>query len=318
MCGCEDKKQLWDKEAAKTKKRIFVLMLALFAAVLSAGCQDEPTQPTKPRVTRTTILMPEATGEKCYGENGVSIDASHITDGYIMVQYAGDSEKAKVQITVPDGSVYTYTILGDSYETIPISSGSGKYQINVLEQAYDNMYALLFSADLEAELSDGFKPFLYPNQYVWFTEGSKAVELARQQSEQSSGDLDFVARVYHYVIGNIVYDTEKAKTVSTEYIPDVDAVLAEGKGICFDYASLMAAMLRSQGIPTKLQIGYSGQTYHAWISVYIEEAGWIDKAIRFDGKEWTLMDPTLAASNDAESVRKYVGDGTNYTVKYSY
>ncbi len=297
-------------------------MLALSATVFSACSQrSESTQPARPaqkRATRTTILTPEASGEKCYGENGVSIDASHITDGYIMVRYTGKAAKAKVQITVPDGSVYTYTLLGDSYETVPISSGNGKYQINVLEQAYDNMYALLFAADLEAELSDAFKPFLYPNQYVWFTADSDVVELARQQSEQSSGDLDYVAQVYHYVIENIDYDTAKAETVSVGYVPDVDAVLAEGKGICFDYASLMAAMLRCQGIPTKLQVGYSGQAYHAWISVYMEEAGWIDKVIQFDGKEWSLIDPTLAANNDAQAVRKYVGDGTNYTVKYSY
>ena len=65
-----------------------------------------------------------------------------------------------------------------------------------------------------------------------------------------------------------------------------------GKGICFDYASLMAALLRSQGIPTKLVVGYSGDAYHAWISVYLDEIGWVDKIIEFDGKSWSLIDPT--------------------------
>ena len=90
------------------------------------------------------------------------------------------------------------------------------------------------------------------------------------------------------------------------------------KGICFDYASLMSALLRSQGIPTKLVVGYSGTAYHAWISVYLDEAGWVDNIIEFDGKDWSLMDPTLAANNDEDSVKKYVGDGSNYIVKYSY
>ena len=36
-------------------------------------------------------------------------------------------------------------------------------------------------------------------------------------------------------------------------------------------------MLRSQRIPAKLEIGYSGDIYHAWISVYIKDIGWIDK-----------------------------------------
>ena len=43
-----------------------------------------------------------------------------------------------------------------------------------------------------------------------------------------------------------------------------------------------------------------------------------DNIISFDGRSWSLMDPTLAASNSASSVKKYVGDGSNYTVKYNY
>ena len=80
----------------------------------------------------------------------------------------------------------------------------------------------------------------------------------------------------------------------------------------------MAAMLRSQGVPTKLVVGYSGDAYHAWISVYLKEIGWVDDIIEFNGKNWSLMDPTLAANNSSKSVAKYIGDGNNYTVKYSY
>ncbi len=248
----------------------------------------------------------------------MSIDASHLEEGYVMICYSGSADKAKVQITAPDSAVYSYTLLGSEYETFPISGGSGDYHVDVFEHAFDQMYALLFSADISAELEDEFKPFLYPNQYVWFTAESGAVSLARDLSDQSADDLDFVAQVYHYVISHITYDEEKAKNISVDYIPDVDAVLREEKGVCFDYASLMAAMLRAQGVPTKLVVGYSGQAYHAWISVYIAEVGWIDKVIQFDGKQWSLMDPTLAANNDARAVREYVGDGSNYIVKYSY
>ena len=77
------------------------------------------------------------------------------------------------------------------------------------------------------------------------------------------------------MINNITYDTKKAETVENGYLPDVDETLETQKGICFDYAALMTSMLRSQGIPTKLQIGYAGKVYHAWISVYLEETGWI-------------------------------------------
>ena len=96
------------------------------------------------------------------------------------------------------------------------------------------------------------------------------------------------------------------------------ALVDTGKGICFDYAALMSAMLRSQRIPTKLEVGYSGDVYHAWISCYVDEIGWVDNIIEFDGKNWSIMDPTLAANNSASDVKKYVGNGKNYVTKYTY
>ena len=102
-------------------------------------------------------------------------------------------------------------------------------------------------------------------------------------------------------------------------MPDIDAVLAEKKGICFDYAALMAAMLRSQGVPTKLVTGYTGSSYHAWISTYSEETGWVEGVIFFDGTTWKLMDPTFASSGgSSEDIMEYIGDGKNYKEKYLY
>ena len=102
------------------------------------------------------------------------------------------------------------------------------------------------------------------------------------------------------------------------YLPVLDDVLAEEKGICFDYAALMAAMLRSQEVPCKLVVGYAGETYHAWISVWTEENGWVDGAIFFDGHMWKRMDPTFAsAQNRSEEIMDFIEHGT-YTVMYLY
>ena len=121
------------------------------------------------------------------------------------------------------------------------------------------------------------------------------------------------------MVKNISYDYDKAKTVQSGYLPKLDTVLAERKGICFDYAALMAGMLRSQGIPCKLVVGYAGTAYHAWISVWSKETGWIEGAIYFDGSTWQRMDPTFASSGgSSDSVMKYIGDGKNYSEKYLY
>ena len=160
--------------------------------------------------------------------------------------------------------------------------------------------------------------FLYPNAYVDFNANSEAVKKALVLASGANSDLDVVKSVYHYVIKNVTYDYDKAATVQSGYIPTVDETLATGKGICFDYASLMGAMLRSQGIPTRLEIGYAGTEYHAWISVYTKETGWIDKIIQFDGNNWTLMDPTLGSYASNSTVKKYLEDDNYYQLKYKY
>ncbi|MBP3701948.1 MAG: transglutaminase domain-containing protein, partial [Lachnospiraceae bacterium] len=78
-------------------------------------------------------------------------------------------------------------------------------------------------------------------------------------------------------------------------------------------------MLRSQGIPCKLVVGYAGSVYHAWISVWSEATGWIDGAVYFNGTSWQRMDPTYAASSEnPSSAMEFIGNGDNYTAKYIY
>ncbi len=90
-------------------------------------------------------------------------------------------------------------------------------------------------------------------------------------------------------------------------------------GICFDYASLMAAMLRVEDIPTRLVIGYAGDAYHAWVSVYTVEQGWIDNLIYFDGNNWRFMDPTFnSTGKKSASAREYVSNPANYRAKFTY
>ncbi len=298
-------------------------LIVCLAALFLSGCSKAKDQVGKNhtdtrRTTSTKFLVPAASGKTTYGKNGVSIDASNTSEGYIMVKYQGSAAKIKLQITTPDSIVYSYNLRTGEYETFPLSGGNGTYKITVLEHVQDDMYAIAFSQDIQIKIENVFKPFLYPNQYVWFTPESKAVALSVELSKKSSNDLDYVENVYGYVIKNITYDDELAANVQADYLPDIDHTLEVKKGICFDYASLMSAMLRAQNIPTRLEVGYSGDAYHAWISVYLKEIGWVNGIIEFDGKNWSLMDPTLAANNSNSSVKEYIGDGSNYTVKYSY
>ena len=285
----------------------------------SSGNQAEADPSVPPRDNTPQALVPEASGTAVYGNDLTSIDASHAEEGYIMVKYTGSNAKVKLRIAGPNQSEYIYLLSGgQEYETFPLTCGSGNYQGQVLENANADMYALAFSTDLSVTITNEFGPFLYPNQYVNFTPGCNTVAKGSELAKDTYSDLEVIENIYHYIIEGITYDEQKAANVSYGYLPVVDETLASGTGICFDYAAVMSAMLRSQRIPTKLEVGYSGEAYHAWISTYIADIGWIDKIIEFNGNTGTLMDPTLAASNDRSAVGKYIGDGSNYVVKYSY
>ncbi len=265
------------------------------------------------------VLVPEASGVKVYGKADASIDASNATEGYVMVKYTGDAAKVRMLIETPAGNTYNYLMaLDGQYDVYPLSEGSGTYKIGVYENLHDDQYAAAFTQSVNVTLKDEYSMFLYPNAYVDFNSNSEAVKKGLVLASGANSDLDVVRNVYHYVIKNVSYDYDKAATVQSGYIPTVDETLATGKGICFDYASLMGAMLRSQGIPTRLEIGYAGTEYHAWISVYTKETGWIDKIIQFDGNNWTLMDPTLGSYASNSTVKKYLEDDNYYQLKYKY
>ena len=235
------------------------------------------------------VLKPEAPGKEVLDHGEAVVDISNVAQGYVALRY------------------------------FPLTSGNGTYQISVYENVQDDEYSVLMMDSFEVKLKNKFLPFLYPNQYVEFTSKTKAVKEAKKLAKDSKDDLAIVKAVYNYVVKNVKYDDEKAQNVQSGYLPSVDETLKTKKGICFDYAALMTAMLRSQGIPTKLEIGYSGNIYHAWISTWLNEKGWVDNIIQFDGKSWELMDPTLAANSDnKEDVKEYIGNGEHYVLQYSY
>ncbi len=271
------------------------------------------------------MLMPVASGAQVQQNSRATIDYSNIADGYVMVQFTDATQtRLKVQVTGPTAT-YTYDLQpGGEWTTFPLSDGNGAYTVNVLENTSGTKYAQVLAASFNVTLANEFAPFLRPNQYVNYANATNTIAKAKELAGNETDPLKLVERVYQYVVNNFTYDKELAATVKSGYLPVLDNVLAAKKGICFDYAAVMAGMLRSLEVPCKLVTGYvplgNGQTgYHAWISVWSGENGWVEGAIYFDGTTWQRMDPTFASSaNRSESIMQYIGDGSNYSVKYVY
>lgn len=286
-------------------------------------------EPTVPKVTEPPVtvelteeaaipnhITAEASGSKVKSNDYAIIDYSNTEDGYVMVQYSAETEsKLKAQVKGPV-TTYTYTLTPKQWAAFPLSDENGAYQISIYENVTGSKYAVVLSLSVTVQMEDEFAPFLRSNQYVDFDSAPNTVAKAKSLCAGVSDPLKKVEKVYDFVVG-MTYDTQLANTVTSGYTPNLDRVLSRMSGICFDYAALMTGMLRSQGVPAKLVVGYAGNAYHAWISVWSESTGWVDGVIYFDGASWKRMDPTFASSGGADML-EYIGNGSNYTAKYFY
>ncbi len=252
-------------------------------------------------------------------DSGV-IDWSNASLGYISAAYTGSSTGAKLRIICGD-MTYDHDLTLDGADCyFPLSCGSGTYSVILYEKLSGTKYSRAVEAEFTAKISDEIGMFLYPNDYVMFTKKSACVKKAAELCAGKDDVIEKTAAVFGWITENVTYDYDLAATVQSGYLPDPDSVLSRRKGICFDYASLVAAMLRSQGIPTRLVVGYaSPNIYHAWNEVYTAETGWITPQLLLSSKGYNIVDATFYASaSDKSAISVYISNGANYSAIYYY
>ena len=249
------------------------------------------------------------------GNGEVSVDLSHTAEGYISLKADSDA-RLKLQVIKGDKE-YLYDIVQEKVQVFPLQCGDGTYTVKVMKNVEGSKYFELYSCQPDVKLESEQAPFLRPNQYADYSKTSKCVKKAAAMAGSAKNEEDFVRQVYEYICKNVTYDKKEAATVAKGYIPDPDEVMDTGKGICFDYASLGASMLRSQGVPAKIIFGYvePDDLYHAWNMFYTKEGGWKTVEFKVDPKKWNRIDLTFSA-NGANS--KFIGDGSNYMDVYEY
>lgn len=258
--------------------------------------------------------------DKAEGNDRAKIDLSEVSQGYVAVSATSDC-RLKFQVLRGDDT-YSYDLASDGTVSIfPIQSGDGTYTFRIMENVTDTRYARLYEVEKKVKLKDEFQPFLRPSDYVNYAEDSECVEKAAQLAAEAEDAPGVVAAVFDFICGNVKYDNKKAQSIQdgvlTTYLPTPDETLRTGKGICFDYAALAAAMLRSQGIPTKMVLGYVSPDgiYHAWNMFYTDETGWVTVKYQVKEGSWNRLDLTFSAGGADDA---FVGDGKNYADLYYY
>lgn len=301
-----------------------VLLWALLAFLMAAaifGFLRGGAEPPAPTPVSTPTPTPEPTPTP-----PAEIDASCAdSEGRVWVRYTGTAQPpVKVQVlrTGEGETAYNYDLPADGTPiALPLTQGEGAYTVTVLEHIEEKRYRPVLTHSLTLALSDPKAPYLHPNRLVDY-----AGTAVPATAEELVGELDSrAARIdclLTYVADKLVYDEEKAAAAAggelAGYIPDLSSLLAGGKGICYDYAALLCALLRSQGIPCKLQVGWAGELYHAWVEVWSDEAGELSGGVMLN-EGWTILDPTfLSTQGPTEKLAAYLAGEGNYRVRYTY
>lgn len=219
----------------------------------------------------SSLLLPEMT-DNLKKKNGTTVDIGHADQGYIYVKHQAGKKRLKLRIA-SGKHTYTYDLnQRGEYELFPLQMGSGNYSVRVFEQVKGTQYSGVSSISFSVSMTDENLPYLYPNQYVQYDGASKAVAQAQMLCEGLNTAQEKADAVEQFVSGKFMYDYMGALLVqdASVYLPDVEKTLERKSGICFDFAALVCCMLRAQGIPTKLVIGYADHAYHAWNQAYVD------------------------------------------------
>ncbi|HKM39171.1 MAG TPA: transglutaminase-like domain-containing protein [bacterium] len=182
-----------------------------------------------------------------------------------------------------DNGRYFYDLPGNQ-EWYPLQMGPGSYRVHLLEHDVGNTYKFIQSEEVAVSSSRTEAVFLSSVQNIPWKQAPLATAKARELTSTAISVQDKLKAIYDYITENIAYDDAKAANLASDYLPSPDGTISSGRGVCYDYASLLASMLRSVGIPSKLVMGTAMgiKDYHAWNEVYV------------DG-QWSTMDVTYDA-----------------------
>ena len=314
------------------KPRIFKLIISLicYAAVIcaailaipaifsSASGQDATGEVVYEGIELSEPLFCSAPGYQVAENKYASIDYSNISQGYVAARYKGGASDEPILKVRFGESEHVYVLGGE--DIVPLTFGDGTYEFRVFQKVKGGKYRAVMTKKLSVELDNQLLPYLHPSHMVDYSASSGAVLYSSEITYGLDSDLDKLSVIYDFIIENIVYDFPKAASVEPGYIPSVDSTFISRSGICFDYSVMLAAMLRTQMIPTKLVTGYLHGTsiFHAWNEVYLKDSGWVTVHIFVDESTFRMLDTTIAASQGDEEIAQKLDDPEVYMAVFWY
>lgn len=161
-----------------------------------------------------------------------------------------------------------------------------------------------------------------PRQQILFSETKKLADQIVASRNLPSRDPILIARSleeHFHAPGNYTYSLNLNIERDPELDPIEDFVVNHHTGHCQYFASALVMMLRSQGIPARMVVGYRGNEYNKLGSYYMVRQrnahAWVEMHLRQDqisadevvggtvgkGGAWLRLDPTPSSDDPTQS-----------------
>ena len=124
----------------------------------------------------------------------------------------------------------------------------------------------------------------YTGSTRYWPTGGEVAKAAAAVTDANDPTLNNVRAIYRFVIDKLTYNDEKVKFNIRQ---GADKALKHPQNaVCLEYSDLMIAMLRSQGIPARMPVGYAyssdlkksqavSESLHSWVEAYVPGIGWM-------------------------------------------
>jgi transglutaminase-like putative cysteine protease len=208
-------------------------------------------------------------------------DLGESDDGVVVINYPIKSEVRYKVLLKKDDTKYYYDMTEETIR-LPLQMGEGVYELAILENVSGTTYSYVLETSFKIDAINQEALNLNSHSIINWSDEDEAIVFLDELVSDDMSEMEKVSAVHDYLTKALSYDVHKFDSIQGAYIPDIDETFLTQMGICYDFSSLLAAMLRSEGIQTKLIMGYRADTsvYHAWNEVLIED-------------EWQIIDLTL-------------------------